>query len=353
MTYRTRVLIVDDSPFMRLAIRRILNSVPGVDVVGVASDGVEGVEKALALKPDVITMDVEMPRMDGIDSVKKIMSLAPTRIIMVSSLTCEGAMATFEALEAGAIDYILKPAAENSIGQAHFKDELLNKVPGTACASMAHTCHSSHVAPTDTATEMVYSVLPKKRIAYIGIGASTGGPVALQEIISCLPVSFACPVIIAVHMPKAFTGPFAERLNAKCKIAVREAQDGDLLKCGMVFIAPGGQHTTLIKSASGIVIKLCPTSAHQGVYIPSVDLLLSSLAESANGTVLGVILTGMGSDGFKGLQHVKNRGGIALVQDQTTSTVYGMPKACIEGGIADSILPLFKIGPTLEHLISG
>ena len=353
MTYRTRVLIVDDSPFMRMAIRRILNLDPCIEVVGVASDGVEGVEKALALKPDVITMDVEMPRMDGIASVKKIMSIAPTRIIMVSSLTSEGATATFEALEAGAIDYILKPAADNGIAQTHFKEELLNKVPGTACASLTHIRTTSQVTPTVTAVTSYHNALKRKHIAYIGIGTSTGGPVALQEILSSLPVSFAYPVIIAVHMPKAFTGPFAERLNSKCKIAVREARDGDLLKSGMVFIAPGGEHTTLIKSAAGIMVKLCSASAHPGVYIPSVDLLMSSLAESANGAVLGIILTGMGSDGYKGLQQVKSRGGMTLVQDQATSTVYGMPKACIEGGIADTILPLFKIGPTLENLSAG
>ena len=353
MTYRTRVLIVDDSPFMRLAIRRILNSDPGIEVVGVASDGMEGVEKALALKPDVITMDVEMPRMDGIASVKKIMSLAPTRIIMVSSLTSEGATATFEALEAGAIDYILKPSADNSIVQAHFSEELLNKVPGTASASLTQTRQISHVAPAGPAEPLYHGSLTRRHIAYIGIGTSTGGPVALQEILSCLPASFAFPVIVAVHMPKAFTGPFAERLNSKCKIAVREARDGDVLKSGTVLIAPGGEHTTLIKSAAGISVKLCPPRTHSGVYIPSVDLLMSSLAESVSGAVLGVILTGMGADGYKGMQQLKTRGGVTLVQDRATSTVYGMPKACIEGGIADIILPLFKIGPALEKLNAG
>jgi two-component system chemotaxis response regulator CheB len=269
---------------------------------------------------------------------------------MVSSLTSEGATATFEALEAGAIDYILKPAIENSIAQAQFKEELLHKVPGAASASLTHPDYTSQVALTKPAEPAQQRVLTRSRINYIGIGTSTGGPVALQEILSCLPVSFTYPVIVAVHMPKAFTGPFAERLNSKCKIAIREARDGDVLRSGTVLIAPGGEHTTLLKSGAGIVVKLCPTSAHSGVYVPSVDLMMSSLAESANGAVLGVILTGMGSDGYKGMQQLKSKGGITIVQDQATSTVYGMPKACIEGGIADTILPLHMIGATLEHL---
>jgi two-component system, chemotaxis family, protein-glutamate methylesterase/glutaminase len=352
MIRRNRVLIVDDSPFMRMAIRRILTTDPGIDVVGVAADGLEGFEKAQELKPDVITMDVEMPRMDGITSVRKIMSMAPSRIIMVSSLTSEGANATFEALDAGAIDYILKPAVENSIGQSHFKEELLNKVTGMA-AALIHSSQTVQGTSSDSAESSSQGISSKRRIGCIGIGASTGGPVAVQEVISLLPESFACPVIVAVHMPKAFTGPFAERLNAKCKIAVREARDGDLLRNGTVLIAPGGQHTTLVRSAAGIVVKLSPATAHTGVYIPSVDLLMSSLADSASNGALGVILTGMGADGCKGMQHVKTRGGMTLVQDQATSTVYGMPKACIEVGIADIVLPLCKIGPMIEQLVAG
>ncbi len=353
MIRRTRVLIVDDSPFMRMAIRRILTTDPGIDVVGVASDGVESVEKVLELRPDVVTMDVEMPRMDGIASVKKIMSVAPCRIIMVSAMTSEGATATFEALEAGAIDYILKPSAENSMAQKQFKEELLRKVPGIASVSSLQNHHSSLLASPDTAEQSHLGACVKRRIECIGIGASTGGPVAVQEVISSFSASFACPVIVAVHMPRAFTAPFAERLNAKCSVAVRVAQEGELLKGGTVLIAPGGQHTTVVRTAAGLVVKLSPATAPSGVYIPSVDLLLSSLSESTNGAVLGVILTGMGADGFKGMQQVKSRGGMTLVQDQATSTVYGMPKACIDGALADTILPLFRIGPTLEQLIAG
>ena len=352
MVRRTRVLIVDDSPFMRMAIRRILTTDPGIDVVGIASDGLEGVEQAVELRPDVITMDVEMPRMDGIASVKKIMSVAPCRIIMVSAMTSEGATATFDALDAGAVDSILKPSAENSTAQAQFKEELLHKVPCTASAGTLHPHHATPIV-IDGVEPVHHGAGAKRRIEYIGIGASTGGPVAVQEVISCLPASFSCPVIVAVHMPKAFTGPFAERLNAKCSITVRVAQDGELLRSGTVLIAPGGQHTTLVRSGGGIAVKLSPATAPSGVYIPSVDLLMSSLAESANGAVLGIILTGMGADGYKGMQQVKSRGGVTLVQDQATSTVYGMPKACIDGGIADSILPLAKIGPALEQLVAG
>lgn len=353
MTHRTRVLIVDDSPFMRMAIRRILATVPGLEVVGAAADGVEGVEQALALKPDVITMDVEMPRMDGITAVKKIMSSAPTRIVMVSSLTREGAAATFEALEAGAVDYILKPAAEHAGAQAQFTGELLQKIAGASSAVLTAHAPPAQVTPADPADPSHPGFPPRRTIACIAIGASTGGPVAVQEIISALPATFPCPVVVAVHMPKAFTGPFAERLNAKCPIAVREARDGDLLRAGTVLIAPGGQHTTFVRGAEGVVVRISPATAQAGVYVPSVDLLMGSLADSAEGAVLGVILTGMGSDGCRGMQQVKQRGGVTLVQDQVTSTVYGMPKACIDGGIADAVLPLFRIGPALGQMVAG
>jgi two-component system chemotaxis response regulator CheB len=345
---KTRVLIVDDSSFMRMAIRSVLSKDLSIDIVGTAADGMEGVEKAIALKPDIITMDVEMPRMDGIAALKQIMAKAPTKVIMVSTLTNQGAKSTFEALDAGAIDYIPKNVTDSSEAQNIFREELLRKVREAGRSRSFSPASSPTIRPTApppaqrTATR---SKIAGKRINYVGIGASTGGPVALQEVLSRIPVNFPYGIIVGIHMPKAFTGPYADRLNAKCSMTIREAVDGDILKPGLALIAPGGMHTTLVKRGTNVVVKLEPTSNYpQYVYIPSVDLMLSSMAEATGGSMLGVILTGMGNDGFKGMQALKSKGGVTLVQDEATSTIYGMPKACVDGGVADEVMPLGQIG---------
>ena len=344
---KTRVLIVDDSSFMRMAIRSVLSKDPSIDIVGTAADGIEGVEKAIALKPDLITMDIEMPRMDGIAALRQIMAKAPTRVIMVSTLTNEGAKATFEALDAGAIDYIPKNVTDSSEAQTVFRDELLRKVKGAGRPGAGRSLFVPSARPAMSApVQRPPSVkLAGKKITYVGIGASTGGPVALQEVLSRIPVNFPYGIMVGIHMPKAFTGPYADRLNAKCSTTIREAVDGDILKPGLVLIAPGGMHTSLIRHGGHIMVKVQPTTNYpQYVYIPSVDLMLSTMAEATNGSMLGVILTGMGNDGFKGMQLLKSKGGVTIAQDEATSTIYGMPKACVDGGVADEVLPLGQIG---------
>ena len=341
---KLRVLIVDDSSFMRMAIRGILAKAQGIEVVGIAADGQEGVEKALALKPDLITMDVEMPRMDGIAALKQIMAQQPTRVLMVSTLTCEGARATFEALEAGAIDYVPKNVSDCKDAQQIFQAALLSKVQEASLSAMPRRV--SGVVPRIVQPAQVRpSQFGHKRIGCVGIGASTGGPVALQEVLSRIPVNFPHGIVVAIHMPKAFTGPYADRLNAKCSLSIREAANGDIVRGGEVLIAPGGQHTSLVRQGSNIVVRTAPTSDFpQYIYIPSVDQMLTSLCDASNGSMLGVILTGMGNDGFKGMKHLKEKGGLTLVQNEATSTIYGMPRACIEGKVADVILPLDQIG---------
>jgi len=340
---KLRVLIVDDSSFMRMAIRGILSRAPGIEVVGIASDGMEGVEKALALKPDLITMDVEMPRMDGIAALKQIMAKQPTRVLMVSTLTCEGAKATFEALDAGAIDYVPKNVTDSKDAQRAFQEALLAKVTEAANSRVKRVIGMPR-PPVARPPEVRPSRFNRK-VSCVGIGASTGGPVALQEVLSRVPVNFPHGIVVAIHMPKAFTGPYAERLNAKCSLSIREGVNGDIVKPGQVLIAPGGQHTSLVKQGANIVMRVSPTTDYpQYIYIPSVDLMLTSLADACGGSLLGVILTGMGNDGFKGMQHLKSKGGVTLVQDQETSTIYGMPRACIEGRVADVVLPLDQIG---------
>ena len=347
---KTRILIVDDSSFMRMAIRSVLSKDPSFDIVGTAADGIEGVEKAIALKPDLVTMDIEMPRMDGISALKQIRAKAPTKVIMVSTLTNEGARSTFEALDAGAIDYIPKNVTDSSDAQNIFRQELLRKIK-EAIASRMRRSPGTPAAPVRPAVAATAPQRPTsskfagKKIQYVGIGASTGGPVALQEVLSRIPVNFPYGIMVGIHMPKAFTGPYADRLNAKCSMTIREAVDGDILKPGLALIAPGGMHTTLVKQGGHIVVRTQPTSAYpQYVYIPSVDLMLSSMAEATNGAMLGVILTGMGNDGFKGMQLLKQKGGVTIAQDEATSTIYGMPKACVDGGVADEVLPIGQIG---------
>jgi len=352
---------------MRMAVRGALSKDPEIEVIGVATDGADGVAKAAQLRPDVITMDVEMPVLDGISAVRKIMATTPTRIIMVSTLTCSGAAASFEALEAGAIDYVPKNITDSPGVQDQFRSELLRKVkeaakaavgksagaPVTAAASAVHQVAHPAV-PAAPAADRMSALRNAKRIRYVGIGASTGGPTAVQEVLSRLPAGFPHGVMVAIHMPQAFTGTYAERLNKKCAIPVKEAVDGDILKPGQILLAPGGKHTTLVKRPEGITVRLSPTSDHPSYfYVPSVDLMLSSLAEAAGGPVLGVILTGMGNDGLKGMTQLKGKGGITLVQDESTSTIYGMPRACVEAGVADEVLSLGQIGPAIGQLTSN
>jgi len=256
---KLRVLIVDDSSFMRMAIRGILSRAPHIEVVGIASDGVEGVEKALALKPDLITMDVEMPRMDGIAALKQIMAKQPTRVLMVSTLTCEGARSTFEALDAGAIDYVPKNVSDNKDAQRSFQEALLAKVM-EASKSMVRKTVGVERPRILKPSEVRPSRFAHRRISAVGIGASTGGPVALQEVLSRIPVNFPHGIVVAIHMPKAFTGPYADRLNAKCSLSIREGADGDIVKGGEVLIAPGGRHSSLVRQGSNIVLRPHPQS---------------------------------------------------------------------------------------------
>ncbi|MEI6209470.1 MAG: chemotaxis response regulator protein-glutamate methylesterase [Desulfuromonadales bacterium] len=344
---KIRVLIVDDSASLRMLISSMLSADPAIEVVGTAADGIEAIEKVLFLKPDVVTMDVEMPRMDGITALRQIMAKASaTRVIMLSSLTQEGAKTTFEALDAGAFDYVPKTAA-NGFGAditARVKEAVRSRFLRGAPPSV-------RPAPSRPIQPAAGTALKGKKISVVGIGASTGGPVALQEVLSRIPAAFPFGIFVAIHMPKAFTGAYAERINSKCAISVREAADGELLRPGTVLIAPGGMHATLVRQAGGLAVKTWPTSDYpHHVYIPSVDVMMTSMAELSGGSMLGVILTGMGNDGFKGMQLLKQKGGATMVQDEATSTIYGMPRACIEGGVADLVLPLGQIGVEIARL---
>ena len=343
---KKRILIVDDSSFMRMVIHDILSKDPSLEIVGTAANGVEGVEKAATLKPDLITMDIEMPKMDGISALRQIMATAPTKVIIVSTLTTEDARSTFEALDAGAIDYIPKNLANSGDARNIFRQELTRKVKEAISSRFVRN------APLPEPPTLDSSKLSEKKIMCVGIGASTGGPSALQEVLSRIPANFPHGIIAGIHMPKIFTGTYAERINSKCSITIREAVDGDILKAGLALIAPGGAHTILVQSGKNVAVKIVPTADYpQHIYVPSLDLMISSMAEATGGSMLGVILTGMGSDGFKGMKQLKSMGGITIAQDEATSAIYGMPKACAEGGAADEILPLGQIGFEISKFI--
>jgi two-component system, chemotaxis family, protein-glutamate methylesterase/glutaminase len=338
-----------------MAIKDVLNQDTEIEVVGTAADGAEAVDLAALLQPDLITMGVAMPRMDGITAVRKIMAASPTRVIMVSTLTGEGADATFQARESGAVDFVCRTGTDLASVQGQFHGELLRKIKD-AFQSTINRNHlksdrsnlSIHVLPED-GTEHIG--IRDRHFRYIGIGASTGGPAAVQEVISNLPSTFPSPLIVAIHMPKAFTGPYAARLNQKSALLVKEASEGDIMKPGQVLIAPGGKHTRLVRKSRGVTVCLSSPGDHpRNIFIPSIDIMMTSLADAVNGSMLGIILTGMGNDGFKGLKHLKLKGGITIVQDKVTSTVYGMPRVCIEGNLADEILPLGGISGAMERI---
>ena len=345
MSKMIRVLIVDDSAVVRQTMSEILSSDPQIEVMSTAGDPFIAAERIRDEIPDVITLDVEMPRMDGIAALKQIMAKQPTRVLMVSTLTCEGARSTFEALDAGAIDYVPKNVSDNKDAQRAFQEALLSKVMEASSSMVQRKVIGVERPRLVRPAEIRPSRFAHRRISYVGIGASTGGPVALQEVLSRIPVNFPHGIVVAIHMPKAFTGPYADRLNSKCSLSIREGANGDIVKGGEVLIAPGGQHSSLVKQGSHIVLRTSPTTDYPNyIYIPSVDLMLTTLCDASAGAMLGVILTGMGNDGFKGMQHLKGKGGVTLVQNEETSTIYGMPRACIEGRVADVVLPLDQIG---------
>jgi two-component system chemotaxis response regulator CheB len=333
-----KVLIVDDSAFMRNALSSMLSSDPEIKVIGTARDGVEAVDKVRELKPDIVTMDVEMPRLDGLGALRLIMEKHPVPVIMVSSLTAEGAKETLDALEAGAVDFIPKNLSELSINIVKIKEMLLDKVKQIAKKGVVLRKRK----PAGAAAAQ-FSLPPtrstgERRVGILAIGSSTGGPRALQEIIPLLPKEFPVPIVIAQHMPQNFTGPFAERLNQLSKVTVKEAAAGDQLKPGLVLLAPGGWHMRVERKRSLETVVTLSESREDLIYRPSVDELMLSVSECFPGRALGVILTGMGNDGVRGMIALKKSGGRIFAQNEETCVVYGMPKAVVDAGIADKVL---------------
>jgi two-component system chemotaxis response regulator CheB len=338
-----RALVVDDSAFMRKIIGDILNSDPEIQVVGYARDGEDAIEKVESLRPDVVTLDVEMPRLNGLGALSRIMQRTPTPVVMLSAYTDRGRRETIVALENGAVDFITKPSGEISIQLAELRDEILRKVKIAARTRVKRLAKSATRAFTRPAALRV-----KGRRRLVVIGASTGGPKALLEIMSRLPSGLPACLLLVQHMPEGFTTSFAKRLDSKSSFQVREAEDGMTLQEGVAYVAPGDYHLLVNGSALNIVkgLKL------HGVR-PAIDFTMESAALKYGENTVGVLLTGMGIDGAAGMKAIKEQGGTTIAQDEKTSLVFGMPHAAIRLGCVDEILPLQRIPERLTAILEG
>lgn len=336
-----KVMVVDDSAFVRKALQRIFDEEPDIEVVASASSGAEAIEKAVSLNPDVITLDILMPGMDGIETLKALMERHPTPVLMLSQLTKEGAELTLKALELGAMDFVDKSAA----GVMDFF--VLAKEIRTKVRSIAGS------RPVRMAGRQEALVSRKARGAcdIVAVGASTGGPLALQILLSKFPRDIDFGLVVVQHMPHGFTGPLAKRLDSICNISVKEAEEGDSVMPGTALIAPAGLHMTVKKSRTALetghdgskgFVKL-DLEPLDSLHRPSIDVLFNSAARQFGERSIGVILTGMGSDGANGLGAIKETGGYTIAQDEGTSAIFGMPRVAIERGFAEAVLPITGI----------
>ena len=414
-----KVLIVDDSLFIRRTIKMLLEKEADIEIVGMAADGMQALEMLHSLDPDLITMDVEMPRMDGLTALKRIMDEAPTPVIMISSLTTEGADVTFKALDIGALDYIAKPAS-GSLDIAALQQELGSRVralarrkalmrlihrsktrqaqPSATSPSIGNTGASTKISsigssrpafghtpatPAERPTSVQRGTFSERATSpasalgnesgqasaarsfspvpgggevpvrfgrapfdVVCIGVSTGGPPAVQKVLSSLPENFPVPLLIAQHMPMSFTGPFAKRLDGQCAIAVEEIAETVRLKPGTAYVCRGGMHLRL-EMRGGILFGVVGEEPKSALYKPSANELMASAGNALGKRALCVILTGMGNDGLEGTKVLKAKGGFAIAQNEASCVVYGMPKAIVDAKLADEIVDIDHMGPTI------
>ena len=344
MMERVKVLVVDDSALMRKLIPLILERDPDVEVVGTAMDGAFALRKIAELKPDVVTLDLEMPRMDGIETLRMIMRSAPLPVIVFSTHSKEGAYSTFKALALGAIDFVPKPKDAAGGHLETVANQLIEKIKVAKRASGSKKIPRADVEVPPLTKKRTRAALPPNRI--IAIGISTGGPNALQYMLSQIPADFPASFVVIQHMPEGFTEMFARRLDECCALDVQEAKSGDLLVAGRVLICPGNRHMMVRRMPRGEMAILSdgpPINGHR----PSVDVLFHSVAQDFGLTAVGILMTGMGEDGAEGLGAIRSAGGITLAQSEETCVVPGMPRAAISKGYASKILPLDSLSQFL------
>lgn len=373
------VLIVDDSPFMRLTLQKILSQDPQIKVLDTARDGREGIAKLQALHPQVITMDVEMPVMNGLQALDEIMRWKPTPVIILSAVTTEGTQATIKALDYGAFDVVAKPSGKPGGDLQFLAQDLIAKVKGAAQVDPARLARKGTIGRTTVNSSISNpqnqgvnpSILanrtgaqfagtrgsrssashPKHPIEIVAIGTSTGGPSALQSVLPQLPADFPVPVIVAQHMPPGFTGPLAQRLNGLCALNVREGIHGEVLKAGTVYVAPAGKQIQVMRRNGQLLLNIGDESPITTLYHPSVDVMFLSLAKAVGKGALGVVMTGMGNDGLKGMREIKTLEGFAIAEAEETCVVYGMPRAIVDAGLADRVVPLGEIGQVIVECV--
>jgi two-component system chemotaxis response regulator CheB len=350
---KIKVVVIDDSAFMRKSISIMLESDEDIQVIATARDGLDGYEIVKKLQPDLVTMDIEMPKMDGLTALQKIMKDCPTSVIMVSSLTTEGADSTIKALEYGAVDFIPKELSYINVNIIKIKDELIKKVKEIVRQRaikerLRRLRRASNIPAHDVAAESC-KYLPNAEYKAIALGISTGGPLSLQKVIPRISLKTNCPIFIVQHMPPKFTKSLADRLNSISELEVKEAENREVVRKGVVYIAPGGFHMTIGKNNVGTFFVSISEEPSTTLHRPSVDVMINSVIESFGKNTLGVIMTGMGKDGLEGIRKLKQLGGYCLIQDEESSVVFGMPRAVIEAGFADVIAPLDKISEIINQ----
>ncbi|EGL53402.1 MAG: chemotaxis response regulator protein-glutamate methylesterase [Pseudomonadota bacterium] len=347
-----KVLIVDDSSFFRKRLAEIIATDPRLQVIATASNGEEAIREVQRHHPDVVTMDLEMPVMDGITAVRKIKAIRNTPVLMLSTWTTEGAKSTLDALEAGATDFLPKRFEDLSSDKVEAQRKLCQRI--YQLSSGFHANHSDLSAANRIVKSQVSVPVKADKSSnttpeLVAIGTSTGGPVALQKVLTQLPANFPCPILLIQHMPATFTPSFAERLNTQCAIRVKQAENGEVLQAGTAYLAPGGQQMLLKGRPNHLYVSIEAGDANE-TYKPCVDLTFDSIANICGAKTLAVILTGMGSDGRNGCENIKKRTGTVWAQDQQSSTIYGMPMAVAKAGLADKILDINDIGRQLAEL---
>ena len=357
------VLVVDDSAFMRKFLTTALAQDPDIHVLDAAQNGDEALEKIASLNPDVVTLDVEMPRRDGLSTLEEIMKTSPRPVLMISSLTKEGAEITLKCLDAGALDFIPKNSARPEELIAGLLPRIKAVARKRALLALRRTLHGASARPSSLPSTPSYASVPSASVPklapplggprdIVAIGVSTGGPPAVQTILSGLPANFPASILIAQHMPATFTGAFAKRLDTQCAISVKEAQQGDKIQPSCAYIAPGGKHMLLERQGAALGLTITTEPASE-LYKPSATVLMNSVAQINPRRTLGVILTGMGSDGCPGIKNLKEHGGYILAQNEASCVVYGMPKAVVDAGLADQILDIEDMTAAITAAVHG
>lgn len=345
---KIKVLVVDDSAYSRQTIKKILEKDDAIEVVSVAVNGIDAMAKTLKLKPDLITLDFEMPEMDGFTFLRWLMKERPTPVIMVSSYSDNKTV--FKALELGAVDFIVKPVKSASVELNKIEKDLLAKVRGVTSLRMEKLSKNLQLLQQESEQESEKTNdIFETDVDIVAIGSSTGGPAALQIVLTRLPKDFPSAIVVSQHMPKGFTGPLSERLNRLSEVKIKEAEDNDIIERGRVFICPGGMHMTINEKNKKHYIVLMDANEDDR-YTPSVDIMMSSVAENYGRKAAGVILTGMGSDGKRGILEIKSKGGYTIAESEETAVVFGMPNEAINTGFVDDILPIHEISLKLVDI---